>query len=221
MNLSVGAHVFVGADEYSVVGPGRGEGWAILTWIDDSAARCYGTFHESQITVVQRSILLSGQSNAVRCVPPDLSAYGVTVIKSARDSSSITRWLPGGSERAGMYAAIAGTDVQKFWWINGEQDSLDSVAADAYESRLVALLADLRATLGKPALRASIALLNSALSRTYAPVVRAAQVAVCAADELAEPFDMDDVPGFDGLHYSAAGNIAMGVGLGNAYIATL
>ncbi len=157
----------------------------------------------------------------MRCVPPDLSAYGVTVVKSAKDSMGIVRWLPGGSERAALYASVAGTDVREFWFIQGEQDALAEADALAYESRLVALLADVRATLGKPTLRARIALLNSALNRTYASTVRAAQVAVCAADPLTDPFDMNDVPGFDGLHYSAAGNIASGAGLGNAFIATL
>lgn len=34
-----------------VIGPGRGDGWMLLAWVDDELGgiECYGTFHESQL----------------------------------------------------------------------------------------------------------------------------------------------------------------------------
>lgn len=223
-DVAAGASVYVGQDRYVMLGPGRGEGWARVAWVEDDGTRCYGTLHESQFATSrppgQKSILLIGQSNAVRCVVPDLSAYGVTVIKCARDSSSITRWLPGGSERAALYEAVDGTDVQEAWVILGEEDARLVDLAEAFGPRLPELANDLRTTLNKPNLRLRIALVNSALERPYAAMVRSAEANFCATDPNAESFDMDTVPGYDGLHYSATGNVASGAGLGNGYIAT-
>ncbi len=50
-----GTTVYVGDLECVVLGPGRGEGWALLGWVEDDGARFYGTFHEDQITTVRPS----------------------------------------------------------------------------------------------------------------------------------------------------------------------
>lgn len=52
-DIPAGVSVYVGQDEYTLLGPGRGEGWALLAWIDDDGSRCFGTFHESQFSTVR------------------------------------------------------------------------------------------------------------------------------------------------------------------------
>lgn len=170
----------------------------------------------------QKSILLAGQSNAVNCVPPPLGAYATAVIKCARGSMSIVEFRPGGSMRDALFDVVRGTDVQEVWWIQGEEDANSEVRANAYEANLTAFLADVRATLGKPALPARIAIVNSGLPRPYVTEIRAAQLAVCESDAFAEAFDMDAYElGPDSTHYPSETNAQIGSDLGDLFTATL
>lgn len=40
--------VRVGGEEMLLLGPGRGDGWMLLAWVE-GGSNCYGTYHETQV----------------------------------------------------------------------------------------------------------------------------------------------------------------------------
>jgi hypothetical protein len=53
-NIAAGTTVYDSTrSEYEVLGPARGEGWALLAWVETDGSRCFGTFHETQFSTTQ------------------------------------------------------------------------------------------------------------------------------------------------------------------------
>lgn len=108
-------------------------------------------------------------------------------------------------------------------WMQGESDAVAGSAA-LYQTNLARFIADARATYGAslPFIIGRLSSQQTALDATYLAQVRAAQQAVAAADPRTSFFSTD---GFamngDNLHFSAAGQQAMGAAFadGAAYAA--
>lgn len=160
---------------------------------------------------------------------PGQTAYVVNTFKGstgvAADSSQ-DDWSPSTGEwfatnaanlaaaKASLASAGQMTHVDAILWNQGEQDAIDAAKASAYQTNLTNLISQARSAWGE----ASTAFIQAELSTTpglaFDDDVRAAQVAVDAADGLVWTVDTDAlVFQADQLHYSAADAVAMG----NAY----
>lgn len=204
-----------------------GTGYSVLT-ADDSLAQYLGqTYAPTGTTLpafgVQKSILLAGQSNAVGIVEPKLGAQGALVIKSATGGTSLAvDWVPGGALFNAAVQALYATTAQEIWWVQGEDDAGNGIYAAAYEANLTALIAAFRSALALPNLVVRVCILHSGSIRPFKETVRTAQNNVCNADPFVEAFSMEPYTLLaDGLHYSGATYVTIGVDLGNAYLATL
>lgn len=101
--------------------------------------------------------------------------------------------------------------VVAFVWVQGETDALYSPEATAYETNLTQFIADMRAA---NAAWADVPFIFNRLTlNSTAPqrdTVRAAQVAVAAADSTTFMVGCDDLAVADGFHFSADGYVLLG-----------
>jgi len=127
-------------------------------------------------------------------------------------------WAPAGAlsnkliEVAGIMLAGATqpAEIAGLWWIQGEQDATDAGWAAAYEANLIAWIAAMRTAI-KPDLRVVVVKVCDRFGYIHRATVRAAQVAVAAADPLVDIFDTDDLqPDAGAGHYSPSGVLEIG-----------
>ena len=102
-----------------------------------------------------------------------------------------------------------------FIWFQGENDSMDQAAANAYAQNLRNLIADVRGKVGSSNLPVIIVEMGKwPQSLDYGPVVLAAQRSVVAADPYARTVKTDDLSGF--YHYDPIAQMVIGERVGIA-----
>lgn len=146
----------------------------------------------------------------------------IYIIKADGNGKPIVGWLSG-SERTAMFdghitpalaslvadETISTIKIHGFFWDQGESDCDTQAEADAYESRLNQLIADVRAAT-VPNLPVMIRQLGSHLWYTYKSTVIAAQSAVVAADANAYLIEGPFTYLGDNLHLDAAAQNSIG-----------
>lgn len=156
------------------------------------------------------------------------------LIKYARSATDLTSdWDPatGGTYQTfrntvdGGIAALeaAGHDVEivAMVWVQGERDARTGRTASQYTADLNEFIADVRSRYGDdlPFIYSRLSSGQTDLPAASLAAIRAAQDAVASGDPLAHLVDTD---GFslngDALHFSAAGQIALGEALAGAYL---
>jgi len=124
----------------------------------------------------------------------------------------------------GMLAADGlSFEVAGLFWMQGERDSRFADMAGRYEANLVDLIAAVRAQTGQADLPFVIGRVADDLHPGDYPElgnVRAAQAAVAASDDLVALVDTDAFGmNSDDLHFSTAGQLALGEAFAEAYLA--
>jgi len=99
--------------------------------------------------------------------------------------------------------------VRALIWIQGEADAKNVNHAAWYESRLTEFIAAVRADI-RDALPVVLTQLHAEADYPYCDVVRAAQVAIAADDDLVTLINNDDLTLTDGAHYDSASYVTMG-----------
>ena len=156
----------------------------------------------------------------------DHPAGTLYIVKSARGSTDIGTWVPGGGNWVtlanNLYAAkaaLASTPhVTKALWAQGEDDAVVLATANAYSTNLPILLDGLRYQLGAKQISV-MRISDNSPSLTYRSTVRAAQASVCAAYDYAHLINTDDLVLSDSLHYDAPSVSTMGSRMYDAIIA--
>jgi cysteine-rich repeat protein len=164
----------------------------------------------------------------------------VAIVKFAVSGSSLAvDWNPAtpGSfyhqmqnDVAGALAALAAAgdsgQVAAFFWMQGEADAQTGPAAAAYEANLTSFIAQVRADFGSAALPFVLGRINvnidtsCCFSFPFKDAVRTAQANVAGAVPGTVMVDTDDLPLIaDNLHFTAAGQLALGERFANAYLA--
>lgn len=115
---------------------------------------------------------------------------------------------------ADMLNAGIGPRLLGMCWMQGEQDALNATYGAAYEANLTSLIAKFREQVGDSTARIVIGRIRDddpAGDPTAQAAVRAAQVAVAAADSNVYWIDTDSMPlNVDNVHYAAAGQKLLG-----------
>ncbi len=121
------------------------------------------------------------------------------------------------SSPASLHASCVSTPCRwgGFIWFQGENDSMDQAAADAYAQNLENLIADVRGRVGASTLPVVIVEIGKwAQSLDHGATVRAAQRSVVAADANTRLVKTDDLSGF--YHYDPAAQLIIGERVGIA-----
>ncbi len=156
----------------------------------------------------------------------------VALVKHAVGGTDLANyWYPGvtpGDASAGpgfavlvdsMEAAASALDATGepwewagFLWMQGESDAVSEPTALAYEENLTGLIAAIRAVTGEPTLPIALGLISRESIWTYADTVRAADLAVAAADPHVFTLETDDLPRkvADLAHYDGISNRILG-----------
>lgn len=144
------------------------------------------------------------------------SMPSVGICKIAVPGTDLSYWTGAGQYKAELVANALAWQTATGKLIGtakisaGANDGNGSEAlALAFEGRLTTLIADLRAALGA-SLKIVIPQVPLATTIPHIAIIRAAIVAVVAADPLAEMVYTDDLPLIDGSHYTADSYIALG-----------
>jgi len=111
--------------------------------------------------------------------------------------------------------------VAGFFWMQGEADAQNAGQAAAYAAHLTGLIAQVRADFNAPALPVFVGRIRAG-QLAYAEEVRQAQAQVAAAVPNVRLIDTDALPlAPDLLHYTSAGNVALGQAFALSYLAWL
>jgi lysophospholipase L1-like esterase len=132
-------------------------------------------------------------------------------------------------ERVRAALADLGQDarVEGFFWMQGEADCKRQAYAEAYRKNLVALIAAMRSDVGDRAVAFVLGRVHNALHPSekhdskyrFAATVRAAQVGAAKADKRVAWVDTDAMGlNEDELHFSSAGQIALGRSMAEAWL---
>lgn len=156
-----------------------------------------------------------------RFIPEALQRWGITgkigiSVEGAVLGASLRRNLmPGATDGRGIFAAsmarldadiaIYGRPPAGEIFVQGETDASDATDAASYQANLTAYIAAVRAHLGNASFPFFITQLNPNLaSASFIAMVRAAQIAVAAADSNVVLVSLDDYPlALTSIHYAA------------------
>ncbi|WP_372846523.1 sialate O-acetylesterase [Pontiella sp.] len=174
----------------------------------------------------------------------------IGIIKHAVGGTSMDRWATDGElygQLLGAYrnaqATVPDATLAAMLWHQGERDSGTEADAKAYKGKMVKHIAAIRRDTGEPNLLFMLGQINPAKSFmgrprfAYAEIVRGAQANLGVEHTLMVPTDdleknayirgaaataaKDQVPGQeDNLHYSAKGQIELGIRFAKTYLKT-
>ncbi len=155
-------------------------------------------------------------AQAMLKVNPDVT---IGLIPCAVGGSPLSRWVKGGDlyEQAVARAKVASADgvLGGVLWHQGETDSDKLPLADTYESRLVRMIADLRADLGRPDLPVVVGQLGEFLTVEKHPGVESVRAALKRIPTLVPRTGYVDSAGLahkgDALHFDTASARELGV----------
>jgi hypothetical protein len=137
----------------------------------------------------------------------------IKLVHYAVGGQPITSWKPGGTDYSqtceDIQDAMGWTDPPVLVFVHGEADAQVEVQADAYGANLTSAIAGWRIRWGA-GLEVVLVLLASDSGWPYASTVRAAQLAVAAADSLVTTVDSTGIPKHDTSHYTGAGQVTLG-----------
>jgi cysteine-rich repeat protein len=170
----------------------------------------------------------------------DALTLDVAIVKFAVSGSSLAvDWNPAtaGSlyhqmrdDVAGALAALAAMgdsgQLAGVFWMQGEADAQTGAAAAAYEANLTSFIGQLRSDFASSGLPFVLGRINvnidtsCCFSFPFKNEVRTAQANVAGAVSRTAMVDTDDLPLIgDTLHFAAPGQLALGEGFANAYLA--
>jgi hypothetical protein len=125
----------------------------------------------------------------------------------------ITDWMSGGTDYsqacADIITAMNWQPPSVLVFVQGEADAQVEALADAYQANLTGLVNQWR-NRWNANLPIVIVLLSSDSGHAFAATVRAAQIAVAAADPLIATVDSTGIPKHDVSHYTGPGQIILG-----------
>jgi len=163
------------------------------------------------------STYLANQSSANLTWDPNRSG-GLYSQMLSRVQTSLTQ-LP--IQQPGKTGQIAG-----FFWMQGENDAINAVDANAYQANLTALIARVRTDFNDPDLPFIFGQINVSNVPAYmanSVVIRQAQANVAALDPHAYLVGTDTFGRVqsDFVHFNTQGVIDLGLGFGNTYLAAV
>jgi hypothetical protein len=158
--------------------------------------------------------------------------YRAISLKHATNGKALYNWwLPGNTGYAELLESIAEFEAdvapqtvryKALIWVQGDGDGQYSSWANAYQTNLTTLVAQLRADLATPDLVVIAPEHPPAWNaQPYASTVKAGVTAFCAADSRAMSFAVEDTTDGDNdddTHYEGASHEIIGVRAANAYL---
>lgn len=152
---------------------------------------------------------------------PNKSAF----LKFAMSGTSLgADWAPGSTIRTNFYKFLGDNiallsqsydvNLKGFVWVQGENDAMDQNLANAYLTNLVAFFSEVRTTLNAPNMQIVLSDVNQNIA--YASIVRGTQHVMSVMLPSVKMVSTAGFATFDGLHYTSANYLALGLELGEA-----
>jgi hypothetical protein len=158
----------------------------------------------------------------------EMPGQKIAIIKAAAGATNLSgQWRAGGEGKKqgdfykkfieSVSAALKSPypedtlELAGMMWMQGEGDSTDRKAAEAYEENLANFLTQVRKDLEAPEMPVVVGLISEAKKWTFAEIVREGQMNVAKKLPNVATVETNDLTfNADGIHYDAAGLVTLG-----------